>query len=68
MFPIIPSDDFELSTITALSPLDGRYREKVKDLVAIMGEYGLNYYWVIVELSETSEITNVPPFGEDTKS
>lgn len=44
------SADFELSTITALSPLDGRYREKVKDLAPIMGEYGLNYYRVIVEV------------------
>lgn len=44
------SADFELSTITALSPLDGRYREKVKHLAPIMGEYGLNYYRVIVEV------------------
>ncbi|XP_058723942.1 uncharacterized protein LOC131595577 isoform X2 [Vicia villosa] len=68
------SADFELSTITALSPLDGRYREKVKDLAPIMGEYGLNYYRVIVEikwllkLSEISEITEVPAFSEDAKS
>ncbi|XP_058783042.1 uncharacterized protein LOC131657690 [Vicia villosa] len=59
--------------VTALSPLDGRYREKVKDLAPIMGEYGLNYYRVIFEikwlmkLSEISEISEVPPFSEDAK-
>jgi adenylosuccinate lyase len=43
-------NNFQLSTLTTLSPLDGRYREKVKDLAPIMGEYGLNYYRVIVEV------------------
>ncbi|CAK8570914.1 unnamed protein product [Lathyrus sativus] len=72
--PRLNSADFELSTITAVSPLDGRYREKVKHLAPIMSEYGLNYYRVIVEikwllkLSEISEITEVPPFSEDAKS
>ncbi|KAL5071110.1 hypothetical protein RYX36_021997 [Vicia faba] len=41
MFPV-PSGDFKLSNMTALSPLDGRYWEKFKDLAGIMGEYGLN--------------------------
>ncbi|RHN57069.1 putative fumarase/histidase [Medicago truncatula] len=30
------SGDFELSTLTALSPLDGRYRQKVQELAPFM--------------------------------
>jgi len=44
------SGDFELSTLTALSPLDGRYRQKVQELAPFMSEYGLNYFRVIVEV------------------
>jgi len=44
------SGDFELSTLIALSPLDGRYRQKVQELAPFMGEYGLNYFRVIVEV------------------
>ena len=44
---------FELSSLTALSPLDGRYWGKVKELAPFMSEYGLIYYRVLVE---------VPPF------
>ncbi|KEH23668.1 adenylosuccinate lyase [Medicago truncatula] len=68
------SGDFELSTLTALSPLDGRYRQKVQELAPFMSEYGLNYFRVIVEikwllkLSEINEVTEVPAFSEDAKS
>jgi adenylosuccinate lyase len=44
------SGEFELSTLTALSPLDGRYRQKVQELAPFMSEYGLNYFRVIVEV------------------
>jgi len=44
------SGDIELSTLTALSPLDGRYRQKVQELAPFMSEYGLNYFRVIVEV------------------
>jgi adenylosuccinate lyase len=44
------SCEFELSTLTALSPLDGRYRQKVQELTPFMSEYGLNYFRVIVEV------------------
>ncbi|AES81444.1 adenylosuccinate lyase, putative [Medicago truncatula] len=44
------SGDFELSTLTALSPLDGRYRQKMQELTPLMSEYGLNYFRVIVEV------------------
>jgi hypothetical protein len=44
------SGDFELSTLTALSPLDGRYPQKVQELAPFMSEYGHNYFRVIVEV------------------
>ena len=34
----------------AISPLDGRYQEKVKPLSAIFSEYGLIKFRVIVEI------------------
>ncbi|XP_004490664.1 uncharacterized protein [Cicer arietinum] len=70
----VHSTDLELSSLMALSPLDGRYWGKVKDLAPIMGEYGLIYFRVFVEikwllkLSEISEITEVPAFSDDAKS
>lgn len=42
--------DFELSNLTALSPLDGRYWGKVKDLSPYLSEYGLIYFRVLVEV------------------
>ncbi|XP_011036011.1 PREDICTED: adenylosuccinate lyase-like [Populus euphratica] len=65
--------DFELSNLTALSPLDGRYWNKVKDLSPYMSEYGLIYYRVLVEikwllkLSQIPEITEVPNFSEEAE-
>ncbi|MCL7045191.1 hypothetical protein MKW94_020657, partial [Papaver nudicaule] len=41
--------EFELSSLTALSPLDGRYRKKVQDLSPFMSEYGLIHFRVLVE-------------------
>lgn len=53
----------QLSTLTALSPLDGRYGNKTKQLRTIVSEYGLIFYrlkieiaWLIT-LTETNEIT-----------
>ncbi|KAJ6772672.1 ADENYLOSUCCINATE LYASE [Salix koriyanagi] len=66
--------DFELSNLTALSPLDGRYWNKVKDLSPYMSEYGLIYYRVLVEikwllkLSQIPEITEVPSFSEEAEA
>lgn len=44
------SSVFELSSLTALSPLDGRYWNKVKELAPFMSEYGLIRYRVLVEV------------------
>ncbi|KAL0310243.1 UNVERIFIED_CONTAM: Adenylosuccinate lyase, partial [Sesamum calycinum] len=43
------SMDVELSSLTALCPLDGRYWGKVKDLAPFMSEFGLIKFRVLVE-------------------
>lgn len=56
----------ELTTLTALSPIDGRYLSKVTDLQSIVSEYGLIKYRVFIEiewfkaLANHSEINEVP--------
>jgi len=40
----------ELSSLTAISPIDGRYGSKTADLRSIFGEYGLIKYRVLVEI------------------
>ncbi|CAL5392010.1 unnamed protein product [Camellia sinensis] len=68
------SRDFELSSLTALSPLDGRYWGKVKDLAPYLSEYGLIYFRVVVEirwllkLSQIPEVTEVPSFSGEAQS
>jgi adenylosuccinate lyase len=41
----------ELTSLTALSPLDGRYHEKMKKLRSIFSEFGLIKFRVTVEIS-----------------
>ncbi|KAG6515090.1 hypothetical protein ZIOFF_025475 [Zingiber officinale] len=59
------------SNTTSLSPLDGRYMQKVKDLRPFFSEYGLIRYRVLVEvkwlqkLSQIPEIVEVPQFSQD---
>ncbi|CAH9138876.1 unnamed protein product [Cuscuta epithymum] len=68
------SSDLALSSLAALCPLDGRYWDKVKDLVPFMSEYGLIRFRVLVEvkwllkLSEIPEIPEVPSFSLGAKS
>ncbi|TKI07724.1 adenylosuccinate lyase [Martelella alba] len=58
----------ELSALTAVSPIDGRYGDKVGPLRGIFSEYGLLKYRVLVEvrwlqkLAACAEISEVPPF------
>jgi hypothetical protein len=40
----------ELFALMALSPLDGRYAQKVKELRPFFSEYGLIFYRVLVEV------------------
>jgi adenylosuccinate lyase len=62
------SKPLELNSLTAVSPLDGRYGRATAALRAICSEYGLIYYRVLVEirwlqvLAEHPAITEVPPF------
>ncbi|HET7931653.1 MAG TPA: lyase family protein, partial [Rhodanobacteraceae bacterium] len=58
-----------LDSLTALSPLDGRYAAKVEALRPIFSEYGLMHRRVQVEiawllaLSDDAGITELPPFA-----
>ena len=60
----------ELSALTAVSPVDGRYGSKTKELRAIFSEFGLTKYRVEVKvrwlqkLAATAQITEVPAFSE----
>jgi adenylosuccinate lyase len=60
------------SSLTALSPLDGRYHAKVDELRPYFSELALIRYRVRLEvewlkaLSESSEIPEVPRFSTDT--
>ncbi|MFK5893864.1 MAG: adenylosuccinate lyase [Pseudomonadota bacterium] len=61
----------DLTQLTAVSPVDGRYGSKTKQLREIFSEYGLIKHRVIVEirwlqmLSENPDISEVPPFSSD---
>ncbi len=61
----------ELSALTALSPVDGRYAGKTTELRTWFSEYGLIYHRVLVEvrwlqmLAEQPEITEVPVFSAE---
>ncbi|KAG2242537.1 hypothetical protein Bca52824_095626, partial [Brassica carinata] len=68
------SRDLEMTNLTALSPLDGRYWGKVKDLASSMSEFGLIYFRVLVEikwllkLSKIAEVTEVPSFSKEAEA
>jgi adenylosuccinate lyase len=57
----------KISTLKALSPVDGRYSEKVNDLRDIFSEYGLIRYRVLVEvrwlqcLADEPAVAELPP-------
>lgn len=59
----------DLSLLTALSPVDGRYASKTNELREYFSEFGLLKYRVVVEvrwlqrLAETAEIKEVPAFS-----
>jgi adenylosuccinate lyase len=60
----------DLSSLTAVSPVDGRYGSRTVDLRAIFSEYGLIRHRVLVEirwlqaLAADPAIPEVPPFSE----
>ncbi len=59
----------DLTSLTAISPVDGRYGAKTAELRAIFSEYGLIRYRVLVEirwleaLARHPGIPEVPPFS-----
>lgn len=64
----------ELSALTAVSPVDGRYGSKTLELRSIFSEFGLTKYRVTVEvrwlqqLSACSDIPEVPAFSESANA
>ena len=62
----------ELSTLTAISPIDGRYSNKCDELRDIFSEYGLLKYRVQVEvtwlkkLASCEGIAEVPALSQDS--
>ena len=67
------SEPFDLSALTALSPVDGRYGTKAAALRPFFSEFGLIRYRVIVEirwlitLAENDSISEVPAMSESAK-
>lgn len=64
----------ELNSLTALSPIDGRYADKTWELREIFSEYGLIRYRVQVEvrwlqaLARHSQIQEVPEFDDEANA
>ncbi|MDX9765792.1 MAG: adenylosuccinate lyase [Ectothiorhodospiraceae bacterium] len=54
----------DLSTLTALSPVDGRYGDKTEDLRPIFSEYGLIRHRVLVEVEWLKTLAGHPGIGE----
>lgn len=63
--------ELDLSTLTAVSPIDGRYASKCTDLRSIFSEFGLMRFRVTVEvewlkkLAATPAIKEVPAFSKE---
>ncbi|MCH7636617.1 MAG: adenylosuccinate lyase, partial [Proteobacteria bacterium] len=63
----------KVSTLRALSPVDGRYADKVNALRDIFSEYGLMKYRVLVEvrwlqcLADDDQITELAPLSSVMK-
>ncbi|MCB1865237.1 MAG: adenylosuccinate lyase [Chromatiales bacterium] len=64
----------ELNSLTAVSPVDGRYGGKTSALRAIFSEYGLMRFRVLVEirwlqhLAATPEIAEVPALSREARA
>ena len=54
----------ELSQLTAISPIDGRYGNKTSDLQPIFSEYGLIRHRVMVEVRWLQALANNPQIPE----
>lgn len=64
----------QFTALTALSPIDGRYQDKVSALRPIFSEFGLLKYRVTVEvrwlqkLASLPQIQEVPPFSAEANA
>jgi adenylosuccinate lyase len=50
----------ELTKLSAISPVDGRYREQVKELAPYFSEYGLIKYRILVEIEYFIALAAIP--------
>lgn len=50
----------ELNSLTAISPLDGRYRQKVNELDLYFSEFGLIKYRLMVEIEYFIALCDIP--------
>lgn len=50
----------DLNSLTAISPLDGRYRQKVDELYQYFSEFGLIKYRLMVEVEYFIALCNIP--------
>jgi len=50
----------ELNSLTAISPLDGRYRQKVNELDLYFSEFGLMKYRLMVEIEYFIALCDIP--------
>ena len=57
--------ELELSTLTAVSPIDGRYAGKCTDLRAIFSEFGLMHNRVTVEVEWLKKLAATPGRSKD---
>jgi adenylosuccinate lyase len=50
----------DLNSLTAISPLDGRYRQKVNELDLYFSEFGLIKYRLMVEIEYFIALCIIP--------
>jgi adenylosuccinate lyase len=73
-FHLLSFISMDLSSLTAVSPVDGRYGRKTKQLRAIFSEYGLIYHRVLVEvrwlqaLSQQPQVIEVPELSGEANN
>ena len=67
-------NNLSLSSLTAVSPIDGRYGSKTEQLRTVFSEYGLIRYRVMVEvrwlqhLANHPGVTEVAPFSDEANA
>ena len=57
-------NNLPLSSLSAVSPIDGRYGSKTEQLRTVFSEYGLIRYRVMVEVRWLQQLANHPQIAE----